>query len=108
SYIVIIDGIYHCFSKQALKTAKPAGATNTDGPLTKPLIEVTVMAMNKHTQTRPKYQYRFLAVSRQDRSVPPFRLCIDAGSEQEARRLLAPYFILSFAGQLPAQEARNA
>ena len=78
------------------------------GRLTKPLIEVTVMAMNKHTQTCPKYQYRFLAVSRQDRSVPPFRLCIDARSEQEARRLLAPCFILSFAGQLPVQEARNA
>lgn len=76
--------------------------------LTKPLVEVTVMAMNKHTQTRLKYQYRFLAVSRQDRSVSPFRLCIDASSEQEARRLLAPYFILSFAGQLPVQEAQNA
>lgn len=105
---VIPDGTYHRLSKQVLKAAKPAGATNTNGPLTKPLVEVTVMAMNKHTQTRPKYQYRFLAVSRQDRSVPPFRLCIDAGSEQEARRLLAPYFILSFAGQLPVQEARNA
>lgn len=38
------------------------------GRLTKPLIGVTVMAMNKHTQTRPKYQYcphflKFIPVS---------------------------------------------
>lgn len=62
------------------------------------------MVMNKPTQTRPKYQYRFLAVSREDRSAPPFRLCIDADSEQEARRILAPYFILSLLGQEPADE----
>jgi len=91
-----------------LSEQRPAVLATHTGRLTKPLIEVTVMAVNKHTQTRPKYQYRFLAISRQDRSVPPFRLCIDAGSELEARRLLAPYFILSFAGQLPVQEARNA
>lgn len=62
------------------------------------------MVMNKPTQARPKYQYRFLAISREDRSAPPFRLCIDADSEQEARRILSPYFILSFTGQQPADE----
>ncbi len=61
------------------------------------------MAVNKHTQTRPRYQHRFLAVSRQDRSVPPFRLCTGAGSEQNIRCLT-----LSPADPLPVQEARNA
>ena len=71
--------------------------------LTKPLVEVTVMAMNKHTQTRPRYQHRFLVVSRQDRSVPPLRLCTGAGSEQAVRCLN-----LSFVDPLPVQEAQNA
>lgn len=31
---VILDGTYHHLSKQGLKTAKPAGATNTNGLLT--------------------------------------------------------------------------
>lgn len=100
---VISDGIYHLLSKQDLKTAKPAGATNTNGPLTKPLIGVTVMAVNKHTQTRPKYQYCLPAISRQGRSVPPFRLCTGAGSEQAVRCLT-----LSPADPLPVQEAQNA
>ncbi|WP_338132754.1 host cell division inhibitor Icd-like protein [Pantoea dispersa] len=73
-------------------------------PIVRPLTGATVVVMNKPTQTRPKYQYRFLAVSREDRSAPPFRLCIDADSEQEARSILAPYFILSFTGQQPADE----
>ena len=97
-----------CYIESNVITTKPGSGGTLTGLLTKPLIGVTVMAMNKHTQTRPKYQYRFLAVSRQDRPVPPFRLCIDAGSEQEARRLLAPCFILSFTGQLPVQEVQNA
>ncbi|XIH60335.1 host cell division inhibitor Icd-like protein [Pantoea sp. SGAir0184] len=61
------------------------------------------MAMNKHTQTRPKYQHRFLTISRQDRSVPPSRLCTGAGSEQDIRCLP-----LSPAGPLPVQEVQNA
>lgn len=61
------------------------------------------MAMNKHTQTRPKYQHRFLAVSRQDRSVSPLRLCTGAGSEQDIRCLT-----LSLADPLPVQEVQNA
>lgn len=83
SYI-LLHGNDHVSFRFHTKQRPAVLATHT-GRLTKPLDEVTVMAMNKHTQTRPKYQYRFLAVSRQDWSVPPFRLCIDAGSEQEAQ-----------------------
>lgn len=87
----------------ALKIAKPGSGGTLTGLLTKPLVEVTVMAVNKHTQTRPKYQYRLLAVSRQDRSVPPSRLCTGAGSEQAVRCLT-----LSPADPLPVQEVQNA
>ncbi|THD31811.1 host cell division inhibitor Icd-like protein [Pantoea sp. R102] len=61
------------------------------------------MAVNKHTQTHPKYQHRLPAISRQDRSVPPLRLCTGAGSEQAVRCLA-----LSPADPLPVQEAQNA
>lgn len=61
------------------------------------------MAMNKHTQTRPKYQHCYLTVSRQDRSVPLFRLSTGTGSEQAVRCLT-----LSPADPLPVQEVQNA
>ena len=61
------------------------------------------MAVNKHTQTCPKYQYHLSAISRQDRSVPPSRICAGTGSEQDIRCLP-----LSPADPLPVQEAQNA
>ncbi len=38
-----------------LKKAKPEGARNTNGRLTKPLTGVTIMAGTQHTQTHPDY-----------------------------------------------------
>nr|WP_260679804.1 host cell division inhibitor Icd-like protein [Serratia liquefaciens] len=35
-------------------------------------------------------------------------MSVDAYTEQEARQLLAPHFILSFAARLPAQEVSHA
>ncbi len=101
SYI-LLHGNDHVSFRFHTKQRPAVLATHT-GRLTKPLVEVTVMAVNKHTQTRPKYQYRFLAVSRQDRSVPPLRLCTGAGSEQAVRCLA-----LSPADPLPVQEVQNA
>ena len=92
-----------CMTRAYQKTTPRQCLEPLSGRLTKPLIGVTVMAMNKHTQTRPKYQYRLLAVSRQDRSVPPSRLCTGAGSEQAVRCLT-----LSPADPLPVQEVQNA
>lgn len=63
------------------------------------------------TQTHPKFTWRFLALSRADRSAKPCRLSVEATSEREARQALAPFFILSFAGRLPAhtvQEENNS
>lgn len=59
------------------------------------------MAMPKCTQTHPKFTWRFLALNRHDKKAKPCRLSVEAETEREARRILAPHFILSFAARLP-------
>ncbi len=88
-----------------IKTTPRSAGTHA-GRLTKPLIEVTIMACFKSTQTHPKFQYRFLALNRHDKKAKPCRLSVEATTEHEARRILAPHFILSFAARLPVQEVR--
>lgn len=66
------------------------------------------MATPQCTQTHPKYQYRFMALDRADRQARPLRLTIEATSEREARKALAPHYILSLAAVLPVQEVRHA
>ncbi|MFN1148232.1 host cell division inhibitor Icd-like protein [Serratia liquefaciens] len=61
------------------------------------------MAKPQCNQTHPKFQYRFLALSRTDRKARPCRLSVVAHSEREARQVLAPHFILSLAARLPLQ-----
>ncbi len=73
-----VDNVLHCMTSSK---AKPAGATNTNGPLTKPLSEVTVMADQQHTQTRPKYTWRFLALNRLDKNAKPCRISVEAETE---------------------------
>lgn len=38
----------------------------------------------------------------------PCRLSVEAATESEARRILAPHFILSLAARLPVREVRHA
>ncbi|WP_261093530.1 host cell division inhibitor Icd-like protein [Serratia quinivorans] len=59
------------------------------------------MADIQSTQTRPKYHFRFLALDRANRKAAPCCISVDASSECEARRVLAPYFILFLAARLP-------
>lgn len=87
-----------------LVSAKPGSASTLTGPLTKPLVEVTVMAELQHTQTRPKYQYRFLALSAIGRNV----IHITATTEREAREQSPAGCVMVFAGRLPAREVRHA
>jgi len=87
----------------AHKIAKPGSASTLTGPLTQPLKQVTVMADKQHTQTRPKYQYRFLALNRADRTATPCRLSVEAETEREARQVLVRDFILVLAGRLPVK-----
>ncbi|MFJ5506068.1 host cell division inhibitor Icd-like protein [Pectobacterium carotovorum] len=56
---------------------------------------------NTHPQGRNNYTWRFLAINRHDKKAKPCRLSVEAETEREARRILAPHFILSFAARLP-------
>lgn len=66
------------------------------------------MAEAQSTQTRPKFQYRFLAIDRANRKATPCRLTVEAYTEHEARLILCAHFILSLAARLPAQEVSRA
>lgn len=98
------------------RTAKPGSALTLTGPLTTSVIISNEVAMSDHitpnsgrdSLTPKKYQYRFLALSRADAAARPCSVSIEAITEHEARRVLAPLFILSLAARLPAQEAHHA
>jgi len=66
------------------------------------------MAEQQHTQTHPKFTWRFLAIDRADMAAKPCRLSVEAETEKDARRVLAPHFILSLAARLPVVEVRHA
>ena len=58
-------------------------------------------------QVTSKFEFRFLALSRADMKAKPCRVSVQATSEKEARRVLAPHFILSLAARLPVQEVAH-
>jgi len=58
--------------------------------------------------TPKKYHFRFLALDRANHQAAPCRLSVEADTEQEARRILAPHFILSLAARLPVREVFHA
>ncbi|MEB7889175.1 host cell division inhibitor Icd-like protein [Hafnia alvei] len=61
----------------------------------------------RNSLTLNKFTWRFLALNRHDKKAKPCRLSVEATTEHEARRILAPHFILSFAARLPVQEVRH-
>ncbi|QUT14568.1 host cell division inhibitor Icd-like protein [Rahnella inusitata] len=67
------------------------------------------MALQHSTQTRPekKYLWRFLALNRSDMSAKPCRISVEALTEHDARRVLAPFHILSLSARLSAQGVCN-
>lgn len=92
--------------------ANPVWATTSEigvsgGSVTRYLLEAAIMATTL-TQATPKFQFRFLALSRADMLAKPCRVSVEATSEKEARRVLAPHFILSLAARLPVQEVAHA
>lgn len=91
-----------------LQIATPRSAGTLPRRLTKPLYEVTIMAELQHTQTHPKFTWRFLALNRHDIKAKPCRLSVEAATEREARRILAPHFILSLAARVPVLEVLHA
>lgn len=58
------------------------------------------MAGSQHTQTHPKFTWRFLALSANTRNV----ISITAATEREARDQSPTGCVMVFAGRLPAQE----
>lgn len=73
------------------------------------VTEAYTMAFQHSTQTRPeKHLWRFLALDRADMNAIPHSVSVEAPTEHDARQVLAPYFILSFAARLPAQGVCNA
>jgi hypothetical protein len=93
------------------KITKPAGATNTNGPLTTTDRTSIEVAMSDHTTpltgrnslSPNKFTWRFLAISRLDRNAKPCRMSAEAHTEREARQVLALHFILSLPARLPVQ-----
>ncbi len=59
------------------------------------------MTNTQSNQTRPKFKWLFLAVTRANMKARPHREAVTAQTEREARRLLSGRYILSFAGRLP-------
>lgn len=66
------------------------------------------MAVNQHTPNHPEFVWRFLALPRADMQAKPCRISVQAESEREARRVLAPHYILPLAARLPVQEVAHA
>ena len=98
-----VDNVLHCMT---LSKAKPGSARTLTGPLTTNVIASNEAAMKDHIthpQGRNNYTWRFLAINRHDKKGKPCRLSVEAATEREARRILAPHFILSLAARLPVQ-----
>lgn len=76
------------------------------GGIKSQLQEAATMATTL-TQVPSKFEFRFLALSRADMKAKPCRVSVQAVSEKEARRVLAPHFILSLAARLPVQEVAH-
>ena len=102
------DGTYRQFQKQHKIAKLGSGGTLTE-PLTTNVSLDNEAAMNNHitplngrnSLTLNKFTWRFLALNRHDIKAKPCRLSVEATTEHEARRILAPHFILSFAARLP-------
>ncbi len=80
-----------------MKITKPRTVRAVAGLLTANVNRTNAMAGSQHTQTRPEYQYRFLALSATEQNI----VHITAASESEARKK-SPYgCVMVFAGRLP-------
>ena len=87
-----------------LQKATPRTVRAVPRRLTKPLIEVTVMADIQSTQTHPEFTWRFLALDARTRSV----IQITATTEREARDQAPVGCVMVFAGRLPVQGVSHA
>lgn len=82
------------------------GRRNPGGSVTRYLTEVAIMAATPVFQ-HPQYSFLFLAIRRADYQAKPCRVRITASDEHSARIMLAPEYVLSFAGRLPVHANRK-
>ncbi|HFI5642721.1 TPA: host cell division inhibitor Icd-like protein [Raoultella planticola] len=85
-----------------MKLTKPGSGGTLTGPLTKPLIEVTVMADQQHTQTHPKFTWLFLATPKSHPDCSPVVLRFDTDTEENARAAF-PGWEMVFAAKIRAE-----
>lgn|GEM_PF-827411 len=83
-----------------LTNSEARQCSNTNRASYHNVTEAYIMACIQHTQTRPKYQYRFLALSAIGRNV----IHITATTEREAREQSPAGCVMVFAGRLPVRE----
>lgn len=102
------------FNFGSTKKQRPVVLATQTGRLTTNVSESNEVAMTYSTtpqtgaaQTHPKYKYRFMALDRADRQAKPCKIIVEATSEHEARKVLAPHYILSLSAVLPVQEVRH-
>lgn len=86
---------------QLLNMTKPCSARTLTGPLTKPLIGVTVMADKQHTQTHPKFTWLFLGIPK-GQTCTPVVIRTTANTEEEARAWY-PRWDLTFAAKIRSE-----
>lgn len=84
-----------------MKKATPRSAGTLPRRLTKPLSEVTAMANQEHTQTRPEFTWLFLATPKHHPECSPIVLRFDADTEETARDAF-PGWNLIFAAKIRA------
>lgn len=84
--------IFNSLGDIHLMRAKPAGATNTNGPLTSNVNGDNAMAVPQCTQTHPKFTWRFLALGLSTREI----LSVNASTELEARNLTPSGCVIIF------------
>lgn len=83
------------------KIAKPGSVPPLTGPLTKPLVEVTIMAELQHTQTHPKFTWLFLGIPK-GQTCTPVVIRTTADTEEEARAWY-PRWDLTFAAKIRSE-----
>ncbi|EAP9802557.1 host cell division inhibitor Icd-like protein [Salmonella enterica subsp. enterica serovar Oranienburg] len=80
--------VSYTLNLQSAETTKPGSASTLTGLLTKPLIEVTIMANKQHTQTHPKFIYTFTALHREHMADGATTVHVAADSLADARRMV--------------------
>lgn len=86
------------------KNSEARQCVNTNRASDHNVIETYIMAEQQHTQTHPKFTWRFLALS----SIGCNIVHIPANTEREAREQSPAGCVMVFAGRLPVREVRHA